>query len=631
MLSTLENSRLNLSDNASDTNGHNLQKAEGAVIPFKDPEYLKESRKIVIATGIPYSGWEKVMPIFEEAGLESSGESFTRFHDKFFHMPGKAVPLQVHDPIVTDVASSAPESPAAPLLLADSRSLWLLDFWSAKLPQAKFLLFYSRAEAGLTQACRQGVDPRQFLDDWQSAGHHILKFYRHHRRQTILLDAEASLRQPRALIDICQGFGIELQTLPRNQIQPANRASVEHYFANFWLADKPAVQPLQEELEASSHPLDNIPPPEAEPLEIFNHYQRHLINEQKLRHELEETIKKLKTAEQTRFEQDRRQQQLLSRIDQLAKDLHEQKQLNTEERAQLEQIQQACQESEADKKEAQQENELLLQQLHQVQEELEETFLQKQQLEHTQQNLGDQLKQYQEQIKQLSKTKDEQSKLATERQTQVEKVQQAKQKIEAANRETTRENELLLLQLHQVQEELEEIFLRHQNMKQAHKKLETANQQAVEEKDILSQDLQQVKQELQDKNKEIEKQLQRNTFLKGTASWKMTAPVRAVIRLFRKSGKKKDDTKKLVKLLKASGLFDETWYLAENADVAASGLNPVEHYLLYGVAEGRNPSKEFDTRRYLEANPDVAEVKMNPLVHFVKYGKSENRNLAHSC
>ncbi len=62
--------------------------------------------------------------------------------------------------------------------------------------------------------------------------------------------------------------------------------------------------------------------------------------------------------------------------------------------------------------------------------------------------------------------------------------------------------------------------------------------------------------------------------------------------------------------------FDPVYYLATYPDVAVAGIDPFEHYMLAGFAEGRNPSKEFDTnfyvRRYLGG-----DVSRNPLLHFL--------------
>jgi hypothetical protein len=53
-----------------------------------------------------------------------------------------------------------------------------------------------------------------------------------------------------------------------------------------------------------------------------------------------------------------------------------------------------------------------------------------------------------------------------------------------------------------------------------------------------------------------------------------------------------------VELVRASGLFDEAWYLERYPDVAAAGIDPVRHYLETGAAEGRDPSPLFNTRFY---------------------------------
>jgi len=76
----------------------------------------------------------------------------------------------------------------------------------------------------------------------------------------------------------------------------------------------------------------------------------------------------------------------------------------------------------------------------------------------------------------------------------------------------------------------------------------------------------------------------------------------------------------------ADPLFDATFYLAHNPDVAAAGVDPYQHYLDYGAKEGRDPSALFSTSYYLAQNPDVAAVGMNPLLHYEQYGWHEGRN-----
>ena len=81
-------------------------------------------------------------------------------------------------------------------------------------------------------------------------------------------------------------------------------------------------------------------------------------------------------------------------------------------------------------------------------------------------------------------------------------------------------------------------------------------------------------------------------------------------------------------IINESGLFDAEWYQRIYPDVAGSGHDPLDHYLLIGALEQRATSPEFDTRGYITANPDVATSPMNPLVHYIKHGKAEGRGFA---
>jgi len=81
----------------------------------------------------------------------------------------------------------------------------------------------------------------------------------------------------------------------------------------------------------------------------------------------------------------------------------------------------------------------------------------------------------------------------------------------------------------------------------------------------------------------------------------------------------------LVAQIRKSGYFDESYYLASNPDVAASGTDPVLHYLDHGAAEKRDPSPRFSSEFYLANNPDVGGTAVNPLLHFLAHGQAEGR------
>lgn len=53
-----------------------------------------------------------------------------------------------------------------------------------------------------------------------------------------------------------------------------------------------------------------------------------------------------------------------------------------------------------------------------------------------------------------------------------------------------------------------------------------------------------------------------------------------------------------VAMIRDSGLFDEAWYCTTYPDAAASGLDPIEHYLTIGAPKGHDPNPLFDTGFY---------------------------------
>jgi lipopolysaccharide biosynthesis protein/glycosyltransferase involved in cell wall biosynthesis len=82
-------------------------------------------------------------------------------------------------------------------------------------------------------------------------------------------------------------------------------------------------------------------------------------------------------------------------------------------------------------------------------------------------------------------------------------------------------------------------------------------------------------------------------------------------------------------LIKESGLFDEDYYYFQYPDIKAAGIDALEHYLNYGWKEGRNPNPHFETSYYMAVHKDI-EPGMNPLLHYVKFGIAENRATQYS-
>jgi len=71
--------------------------------------------------------------------------------------------------------------------------------------------------------------------------------------------------------------------------------------------------------------------------------------------------------------------------------------------------------------------------------------------------------------------------------------------------------------------------------------------------------------------------------------------------------------------------FDSNYYLAQNPDVKAAGVDPLTHFEQHGWHEGRDPSLLFSAAQYLAANPDVRAAGVDPLLHYVQNGQGEGR------
>lgn len=588
------------------------------------------NRTIAIATGCPYSGWQELLPILEKAGVDSTSDAFVKWHDDFFGVSSLTDPMQLAPSLRDDserrqdVATCAQEeNKNSPLLLVDNRSLLLLDYWAATLPKAHFLLFYSSAETSIAHACQQGIELQLLLEGWQAAIRQLLSFHRRHRRRALILNAESAARSPKAMIEVCQRFGIFLKLESEEHRAIAPPPAIERLVAQEILTSLPAIQVLQDEIEASSHPLGNEESNRVGSIDLLNDYQKRMARAYNQQQKLLAATEKLQVTERESHEQKGKKEQLEEQLTDLTQLYEEQISLVSELRDQVEQVQAESKVLKEAKKEAVEENELLLLQFHQVQEELEKTFLTKQQIELLQR---EQRVQFEKQIAQKNeevKLREEEEKLKN--QIRYSRLENKCGTLETANQELAQENELLLLQLHTVQEELEDTFLRNQNLKQSYKRLDAVHQQ----NGTLLEELRLAKEMIVAKECEIEKLYHREARLKKTVSWKVTRPLRAMAKPFGASVKEQKKLKKVIKLLKSSGYFDEAYYLSENEDVVKEGTDPVEHYIRHGADEGRDPSPSFNTKQYLEINPDVAETGMNPLVHFVKYGILEGR--ATSC
>lgn len=82
---------------------------------------------------------------------------------------------------------------------------------------------------------------------------------------------------------------------------------------------------------------------------------------------------------------------------------------------------------------------------------------------------------------------------------------------------------------------------------------------------------------------------------------------------------------KAIDLLQNSGFFDDKFYSTRYQ--VKGGIAAISHYLSVGWKFGFDPSARFSTLSYLKLNPDVAAAGINPLEHYIRHGRYENRRI----
>lgn len=68
-----------------------------------------------------------------------------------------------------------------------------------------------------------------------------------------------------------------------------------------------------------------------------------------------------------------------------------------------------------------------------------------------------------------------------------------------------------------------------------------------------------------------------------------------------------------------SYVFHSRWYMEQNADVAATGINPLAHYLTVGFREQRDPSRVLNLGNYWARTPQLAKTD-DPAQHYMTGG-----------
>src|SRR3954447_23516119 len=85
-----------------------------------------------------------------------------------------------------------------------------------------------------------------------------------------------------------------------------------------------------------------------------------------------------------------------------------------------------------------------------------------------------------------------------------------------------------------------------------------------------------------------------------------------------------EDEATLIRVM--TGFFDPLWYASRYPDVVGADLDPLLHFIRFGLKENRDPNRFFDCAWYLGHYPDVLVAGVHPLLHYLASGAAEMRN-----
>lgn len=472
--------------------------------------------KVIVTSGHPLSGFEQVAQNLHTAGvkeaLPSRNEGLSPLELQGKIVAAHSSQLGADSPVTQLQPGKIWQNLAVDLFMgnqetdiwgwADSRTVHLLDFWLEFDPHIFFILVYASPQQTVGKMLRNSTDPEKDLHavitSWVAINSQLLRFYNRHQNRCLLINAAAASGNAVTLIQktatkCTAAFTVDCCIAAPEQSTDDALVSL---LAQPFIEANEEIRSLYLELESSSDlNLSLIATTKHTPLDAWQDYRgllaqhnaeclenTHLIAQ--LTQDNAKLAQQIKDVQQECGQVSRENEAVATLADQFKTQL-------ATERRESEELKATVEKLTSNHDAVMHENELLLQQLHQVQEELEQIFIQKndlsKDLDDQRRNAGDiqrqvatlekekashssacdalknEVAELKRTIDQLTTSRDEQSQRLIDYKNQLERLTEARDKQMSQDKarvdELSQENELLLLQLHQVQEELEHYYL----------------------------------------------------------------------------------------------------------------------------------------------------------------------------
>ncbi len=376
---------------------------------------------------------------------------------------------------------------------SDSKAIQLLEYWANFDEEMAFVLVYDRPMNAIKDLLKssdgQNINQNVIeakIQEWTNYNQALLNFYQKFPNRCLLVNGGQSLQSDSHYVNVVSkkfawSINISDTKVEKDSQVILSENSSDETLINFFLQQLLQQYPDSQQYFSDIQNLadvsltisgDSLNEESALVLLKQAVQQRNALTDKT--NEIKQSQKTLKETNQ-RFAQEKQQ---------LEKQLNEQKQKAqqdiSQQKKQAEQAQFKLKELQAELQKTQQENELLIVQLYQVQEELEKYYLQNQQDKEKLKTVSQEIQTAKQaietqkkQVESLSQAKQMAEQTATEYKRQVEKLTQEKQQLEKQLNEQKQkypaniqqENELLIVQLHQVQEELEKYYLENKRLK----------------------------------------------------------------------------------------------------------------------------------------------------------------------
>ena len=450
----------------------------------------------ILIAGHPTSGYQEVECVLQQCGMNGPlpsrregllPQEITSTLCKVYQRPQADRVSDEHDIEQLQVASVW-HGMALDLMLgnleqklwgwADPQAIYTLDYWKQLDDKLTFVLVYDEPQLALMRAATQQQNMSTpelelLLSNWMAYNGALLRFYLRNAERCLLVNSQQVRRNSEDYLQKLQPLlSAELLSLPANETPVAESASNNPHAINMLI-------PAQKLTDIVS--LAGLETKEAQEILQCASVERYLVDQLIAEYpaclQLYAELQSAASLPQKITTRDAgnpikawgalvRQRTLAL---ELASGLHEAYQGINQNLLQVMADQTKETEQDVQLKSLSEENELLLSQLHRVQEELELHYQRKQELEQHNTKQLDEIQRQAKLTKQKEAEKSALDKALTEAQAKLKAAQSAGQQQlreqDVQLQAIGEENNLLLSQLHQVQNELERYYQENQNLK----------------------------------------------------------------------------------------------------------------------------------------------------------------------